>query len=315
VLRRLSVTCLVLQLVAGSARATGEDEVPALLSRLVRGSPGESSRALDRLRYLGVAVTAPSLRVLLASPSARERLAASSAYVVIHDPGATSLLEQVLTTDADWEVRRNAVNALAGLRARNAKRLIEHTLLHDPQERVRKSCISALSTLGGAGAALAASSATDTSLEVRLVALDALAHSLDPSVGPRLRPLLQDPSALVRFAAARALSWTGDPAGRRYLEKALASNDPEEVRHAATAISDVPKSWAVELLVHTLDGPDGEVACNSAAALARRQDERGTRYLLKVASSAGPQAQQARTWLDRIGVVETPPQLPGGAAP
>jgi HEAT repeat protein len=288
------------------ARAIPEESLPQLLHDLVAGTPGQSDRAVEGLRYLGPEVAGPPLRSLLTSQSEHEREVASGALVVIHDRGATHVLEQSLA-DEDWEVRRNSVNALVGVKDRRAIRLIADTLKKDIQVRVRKSCVTALDKLGGAPDALASASTSDPALEVRLAALDALAHSMDRHVAPHLKPLLEDSSSLVRFAAARSLAWQGDRGARKFLTKAIDSTDAEEIRRGVTALSDVPTGWAVDLLAHALESSDEHAATDAAAALARRQDPRGSHFLVKVATSGGPEAQHAQSWLDRLGPPQTSP--------
>lgn len=284
----------------------GREEVPALMRQLVTGTIGEQNRAIDRLKYLGPDVSGPSLRLMLASEDPQDRLAATSALVVVHYRGAQAALESVLTRDEDWEVRRNAVNALAGIRATHATPLIAKALQKDAQAKVRKACVSALSTLGGGTSALAAAAVHDDTLEIRLAALDALSHSMDRSVAPTVRPLLGDSSGLLRFAAARTLAWQGDAAAKKFLTEALNSKDSESIRRGVTALSDVPSEWAADLLAHAADGSDELAACDAAAALARRTDARGTKKLLEIANAGGATADRAQQWLTRLGQGKTP---------
>jgi HEAT repeat protein len=301
-------------LVGATARADGADELPGLLRALVSGSVGESNHAIDRLRYLGPGVAGPPLRALLTTGDERAREAASSALVAIHDKGSAEALEHALK-DEDWEVRRNAVNALANLKARHATHAIEDMLKSDEQVRVRKACVPALAALNGSTTVLAGAAVGDAALEVRLAALDALAHAMDRHVAGKLRPLLDDTSSLIRFAAARALAWQDDKAARKFLTEALDSGDPEQAHRAVTALSDVPSTWAVDLLAHMLEGDDEQVGCDAAAALARREDPRGAHYLLKVATSGGPQAQKAQSWLDQLHLVDSKDGRSAGMRP
>jgi HEAT repeat protein len=275
----------------------GAEEVPGLIRALVHGSPGESSRAISRLQFLGPSVAGPPLRLLLVSENEDERVAASDALASVHDLGAMSQLEHAVLVDEDWEVRRNAVQALGALHSRHPKHLLELKLHSDPQERVRKACVVALADIGGGGPALAQAAASDSDLEIRLEALDRLARAKDRSVAGRLRELLHDSSFFVRFAAARALAWQNDAAAKKFLTTAIASDDPEQVGKGVSALADVPASWAADLLARTLDGRDASNACNAAAALAKRKDDRGTQFLLKLAASEGPAQEQASSWL------------------
>jgi HEAT repeat protein len=240
--------------------------------------------------------------MLLVSPNEEDRVAASDALASVHDLGAMSQLEHVLLIDEDWEVRRNAVQALGALHSHHPKHLLELKLHSDPHERVRKACVVALADIGGGGAALAQTAVSDTDLEVRLEALDRLARAKDRSVAGRLRALLSDSSYFVRYAAARALAWQDDPVAKRFLTTAITSNDPEQTGKAVSALADVPLGWAAELLARTLDGKDISTACNAAAALAKRKDDRGTQFLLRLANTDDPGAEQASSWLDRLGI-------------
>ncbi len=283
------------------------DEVPQLIFQLLRGPGPQADRAIERLRYIGPRDAGPPLRALLASDDTRTRVAITSALVVVRDPDAAPQLIRCLQ-DRDWEVRRNAVQALAAVRSRSAIHPLETTLLMDESDRVRKVTVQALAGLNAGGRALATVAKRDGSIEIRLAALDALTHTLDPSVGFILRPLLSDASGMVRFAAARALAWQGDAAAKELLTKTATGPDPELARRAITAVSDVPKVWAVDLLVRELDATDFETALLSAAGLARRGDTRGPRYLIKAAASGGERGEQAEKMMNKLSISPVDPK-------
>lgn len=309
----LTAALLVVALSLGAARvaAAGEDDLGTLIADLLSGTGKRADRAIERLRYLGPDRAGPPLRTLLQSPDTAARIAASAALVLVRDPAAAPALAQALS-DEDWEVRRNAAQALASVRARHQARALEGPLARDPNLRVRKACATALGDLGAGGPALARAAVRDASLEVRLLALDALAKGMDAKNAVQIRPLLKDGSGLVRFGTARALAWMGDGAARPFLDGAV-RGDPENARRAVTVLGDVPKPWAVELLVVALAGEE-TVRFAAAEALARRGDRRAIPVLVAVSRGHHEGSQRASAALDALGV---PPaeRVPSADAP
>ena len=287
--------------------SAGPEEVPGLIQLLITGSVGEQNHAIQRLQFLGPDVAGPPLRRLLMSEDPKELIAATDALGVVRYPPATPLLERLVLIADDWEVRRNAVRALGTIHAQHARKLISRTLRTDKQPRVRKACVQALAQIGGANRAVAEAAVKDDDLEVRMEALDVLAKARDRSVASVLWPLLKDSSELVRYATARSLAWQNDLHARWVLTKAIATCDPEQMNRAVTALTDVPYSWAADLLAKVLGVADTRVGCAAAAALVRRKDDRGKAYLIKLAASGGPDAERAESWLDTFGITPGKP--------
>lgn len=304
---------IALGLVLATAPGAQADEVAVLVQQVVRGGPGEA-RAVERLRFLGPERSGPALRALLVNGGKRERIAAASALAVVRDPGSAPALIKALE-DEDWPVRRSAAQALGAMRHRAATKALETRLGTDPNTRVRKACADALGRIGTGSGGLAKAALGDADLEVRLLALDLLASRADAKVARRLRPLLDDPSALVQFAAARSLAWAGDASARSFLLRQVSANEAESARRAVTAVADVPRSWAVDLLAGALEHADAEVRFEAAVALTRRDDERGIRPLVRTAGGVGDEAVRARSMLEQLGVSHERRQAAVGNAP
>lgn len=296
--RALGAAFLVWCVVASRAHAS--DEVARLLRDLLSGGSAAQA-ATERLRFLGPDRAGPPLRALLNGDSVPARIAASAALALVRDPGSTASLVEHLS-DEDWEVRRNCANALGVLKARSAGKGLVKALDGDPQTRVRKAAALALGEVGGAAGSLGRAAKADRELEVRLAALDALARSMDPSANPAVRPLLRDASGFVRFAAARALAWTGDASARAFLSSELSAPEAESRQRAITVLSDVPRSWAGDLLARALDTEDADSADAAAQALARRGDRRGIGHLARVEAEGGARGTKAGAALDGLGV-------------
>jgi HEAT repeat protein len=300
----LAVSLLSISLLASAwavAASARPEDVPELIATVLTGPSVAADRAAERLRYLGPQVAGPPLRALLASPDSRARIAASSALIIVRDPASASALQRVLK-DEDWEVRRNAVTALSTLESRAVVPSIERVLRTDEKVYVRKACVKALESLKSGVGGLADASASDKVMEIRLGALDVLARLKDHAARGKLRPLLGDSSEFVRFAAARALAWQDDPVAHKFIDKAVASKDVEEVRRAIVAISDVTSPWASALLEKALQSTDRSVACAAATGLARQHSKLGLRYLAKMERLEVPESAAARHTLDELGI-------------
>lgn len=284
-------------------RVSVADEVEEQLKLLLHGRPGQADQAIERLRYLGPGRAGAALRGLLKSPSTQARIRASDALVRVVDPGSAAALAEALATDEDWEVRRNSADALGALVAKSQRKALETALRVDTNRRVRKSSALALGRVGSAGKALTRAAAVDPDLEVRLAALDALSRAFDRAAVAPARKLLTDPSSMVQFGAARALAWNGDAAGRKFLEQALASDDEEGARRSVVVLADLPKPWASDLLL-AASSRDSELGFEAARALARRDDERGLRALVRIELGDGELAAAASAALDELGIEE-----------
>lgn len=282
----------------GEVRA---DEVQQQIQVLIQGPRSRQAHAVERLRYLGAARSGPALRVLLTHPTPGVRIAVSDALVRVLDPSSAPALAAALTSDADWEVRRNSADALGALVAKSQRAALVTASRTDAHRFVRKASVIALGKLGGAGNALAQSASSDSDFEVRLAALDALSRGSNRKSLVPVRKLLEDRSTMIQFAAARALAWNDDAAGRGFLKRAIESENEEEVERAIIVLADLPKGWVADLLFGATKRRT-ESAVDAAKALAKRDDKRGLPSLVALSVVEGELGAAARAALDELGV-------------
>jgi len=288
-----------------SASSRSDPEVTAVIERLENGNDGERSRAIERLRRIGLERISGPLVELVEHGGTRQRIVATEALVSLRDPGAARALERALE-DGDWVVRRNAAQALGGLSGKCPKRLA-NCAERDPNPRARRACVEAAGRRGGAAGSLAVAANTSTDLDTRLKALDGLAASMDLKAAANVRALLTDPIELVQFAAARSLAWSGDPAGRKFLSTHAAGADPERALRAVQLLRDVPRSWAADVLAERLVSKSPEVRRAAAIALEGRGDARGMRALKAWSEvDGGPDAAFALSELARLERRDSP---------
>ena len=200
-----------------------------------------------------------------------------------------------LTEDEDADVRTYAALALGLLGdSRGVARLV--AMLGDENANVRFHAVEALGRIGSREAALpVAAVAESRDFSVAFGALDALAHIGEPSVAPRLVPLLDDP--LLQVAAAEALGALGGAEATAPLARLLDMADaPVEALASALATLDER---------HGGVGDGGvlvpEVTRRAVAAT-------GTRALVDALHNAGeserPAIARVLGWLDGDGIDE-----------
>jgi len=146
------------------------------------------------LCYLNQVKTCPPALALLSDPVDAVRRAAALTLGHLADDQVVSLLCQALTTDSDWQVRRNAAKSLA---------------LHAATE--------AIPALGKA--------LQDEHWQVRKFAAQALQKVADNSILPELVQALSDEYSDVRRDAAIALGNLGNPSVLNTLQQTL--DDPD----------------------------------------------------------------------------------------
>ena len=278
---------------AATSGAVAEDDVVRLIDELEHGPPSAQNHAIERLRFIGASLAGPHLRRMLDSPEPDLRVRASAALAVVADAGSLTALEEAVS-DEDWEVRRNAADALRLLRKRSSTRVLSARLRVEKNPLVRRSCVRALGAVGGGGASLVSVAIHDPETETRLAALHEIARMMDAKSAHAVRSLLGDPTTLVQFAAARSMAWSGEEAGIDFLSRALGSKDADARRRAVTALSDCPRPRCVELLHRALEMADSSAP--AAEALARRGDARGLAWLAKRATGENPESR----WADRV---------------
>lgn len=284
-----------------SATATDDEPVGPHIAALLRGG-AEANRAIERLRFLGPRRAGPPLRALLENGDDKTRIAVSSALILLRDPDSASALLKRLTEDSDWEVRSNAAQALGELKHKPATKELARKLETDPHRRVRRSCARALGTLAQRPDALAKAAAKDVDLEVRLAALHSV-RDMSRRVTTPLRKLLADDSAMVRFAAARALAWNDDTAARHFLEQRLTKDEEEQRRSVMVLVDLPPREWTTDLLVRALDCSDADAQLEAALTLAKRKRPEAHLVLAHAAVGAhGGRSVKALVALEELGV-------------
>lgn len=313
-MRLATIWLATLGLVVFAAEARA-DEVQQQIQVLISGPQSKQAQAVERLRYLGAARSGPPLRALLTHPMAKVRIAASDALVRVLDPASAPALGKALASDEDWEVRRNSADALGALAAKSQRQALVKASHSDSHRLVRRASVIALGKVGGGGAALTKSASSDADFEVRLAALDALARGSNRKAVAGVRKLLNDQSAMIQFAAARALVWNDDAAGRAFLVRATESENEEEAQRGVLILADLPKNWAADLLFETTKRQDLP-AVDAAQALGKRGDERGPKVLVAFSVAEGELGVEARRALDELGIdIEAQDAVSGDGQP
>jgi HEAT repeat protein len=272
---------------------------------------------------------AAAVAVLHAHPQAPEILAA---MLTSDDPAARAIAVRGMaekigvhaeddlrnaTRDPDPRVRRAAIGGLAPLDDGETTDVLVQLAQKDPDDGVRAAALHALARgKRGDQRAVASAALGDTSLAVRLAAVDVIAASGDAAA---IHGLLANPDPLIAAQAARAAAKT-DPAGAAAaIDRALADPAPETraaalnlavaalgkpaaAERAARASADaaVPvRLAAARVLASTghadqaapifaavlaSGSPDDQI--QAAADLARQGDARGVSSLAELARSA-----------------------------
>ena len=232
-----------------------------------------------------------------------------AADTVRRDPRVTDGLVGALA-DPDAQVRRAAVDALAGQQDRRAVSALIG-VLRDPDAEVRASAVHALGRLGDRAAVEPlVARLRDDNAEVRAAAADALGEMEDARAAGGLGAALSDESEEVRQNAASALSRMKDPAAVPALTAALADRSPEVRQTAAHALGELDQRSAVPALARLVRDPSAEVRKSAVGALAEIGDPSSADEI--AAALADPEAEVRATaaWaLAEIGVETAPPAL------
>jgi HEAT repeat protein len=212
---------------------------------------------------------APLARTL-SDPEAEVRIAVARALGRVKDARATSALLGRLD-DGVLAVRLAVIESLAQLED-SAALLPLVGRAQDPQPAVRRAAVLTLGALGdtrAAGAVMLALRDTDES--VRLAAAQGLGALRDKSVGSALaQRLSEDPSAVVRVAAARALARHEDPEHLRAVVDALVrARSREELAALRAALREAGEAarGPLEVCVAERSDPMSTSECARALAL------------------------------------------------
>ncbi len=154
---------------------------------------------------------------------------------------ATPFLVEALANHTDVVVRRAAAKTITLIADPAAIPTLVHSLFHDEDTVVKGSSVGALARMGEASVP---------------ILLDILASPTHPES--------------TKGHAAWALAFIGAEA-KDYLYEAISSDSPEVRGAVVGAIAKVaqeePKPDLFEILIHSLNDPDGNVRCEAAAAL------------------------------------------------
>jgi hypothetical protein len=152
------------------------------------------------------------------------------------EPAPAHLLADLKSKDQ--QVRRDAANALGGMRARRAVRALVDTL-SDKEPSVREASAFALGQIS------------------------------DPAATGLLIPLLADSNADVRASAAYALGMIGDRKGLRALSYSLGDSDSGVRSSAIFALGLMQDEEAVDEIIEALDDSSFDVRYDAVWALGR----------------------------------------------
>jgi HEAT repeat protein len=172
----------------------------------------------------------PPLLAALRSPQPERQLDAVRALAERGGAGAAGALQWVATADANEEVARAAIEALARLATPEA---IAALVSLTANEARREACIAALAQVGEEHAEQVAHGLSHPQPAVRRAVVEALARMKRPYASELLATALDDPEGSVRLAAVQALDRLGSRRAERQLAT-LAHSDPDlAVRRAA----------------------------------------------------------------------------------
>ena len=286
------------------------EEASQLLADLVRGNEGSRTLAASRLYHLGEAGRGvPLLAPRLRHEDPVERCLTARLLGMLRDRRATRPLVAVLD-DEDGAVRRNAVEALGQIGDATASSALNRAL-EDSVPDVRIAAARALREIGVTGA-LPAALGRESSPEVRLHLVEALARDSSLRAGRALSEALEDESELVRLLAASYLIERGVETALEVIAPRLRHEHDTARREAAEALGHATgavASQARELLLPLLGDPSHRVMLTAATSLAALDDPRGVAHLRSLVRSSAPPAIRAEALelLERLGSgTETP---------
>jgi HEAT repeat protein len=236
-----------------------------LIERLRPASPEERERSRETLRAAG------ALDLIVRSTTRRMPWRRALALTTLGWIGAEETLPIVLgrLSDRDRSVREAAVRALGRMGDERALPALRD--LYDPPGRVGGGVVyDALVEFGAPAEPVFAEGLRSLSPTVRVASCYGVATLAAPAEGRTLlEPMLADPAAPVRAAAAENLGIVG---GHR-LPSGLAGalrDDAAAVRTAtAVALGSFDDVDAVELAVSALDDPERDAVVRAAESLVR----------------------------------------------
>jgi HEAT repeat protein len=261
-----------------------------LIERMIPASEEERAHALDVLREAG------AIDLLLRSTRRRMPWRRALAIRTLGWVGAVEavpwLLERV--SDRNRYVRESAVRALGRIGDPNALGRLAG-LFRAPGPVGTGVVYDALISIGPEAAQIFVHGLGSPVESVRVASCFGVAVLSAPDDARRgLEPLLADPAAPVRAAAAEASGLVGGGAVSEALARASRDDVPAVRRAAVGALGSYDDPWAVDLAAAALVDPDREVAILAAESLVR----------LSRLGGAGPAAARALQGPERPWPVE-----------
>jgi len=155
--------------------------------------------------------------------------------------------------DADWRVRKTAVEALVALRGRDVIEGLIHTLGAHDNAGARNSAIEALIHIGTEAVDALLKELKTPDVDVRKFIVDILGDMKDPRTVPILIGLLDDPDENIRVAAAEALGKIKDRRAVDALISCLTRSDQSWLDYAAAeALGEIGDERALGPLLSAL---------------------------------------------------------------
>jgi len=179
--------------------------VEALGKALNDVSPNVRVTALSGIAFYRDTNARPLVEAACKDKAAEVRRTAVYVLGRLDDPQAVPVVKGLLN-DVDLGVRAGAAQTLGTLHAVDSKEALT-ALLKDPEKPVQASAALSLAILGdSSGTEAAKGLVQDPDIAVRLLAIDALGWSKDPSAGRLLESLLTTSPADTRAAVRGALA-------------------------------------------------------------------------------------------------------------
>ncbi|PSN17027.1 PBS lyase [filamentous cyanobacterium CCP5] len=180
--------------------------LPFILPFFESADPALREASVTTLRYLNQVVRCEPALALAKDSVEGVRRAATLTLGHLEDEPVVPLLCELLTTDKDWQVRRNAAQSL-DLQASPAAIDALVQAMDDSEWQVRKFTARALQKTADQRAIPALIKAlSDEYSDVRRDAATALGNLGDPDVLPALQQTLDDPDMDVRIYSERAIA-------------------------------------------------------------------------------------------------------------
>ncbi|MBE7383919.1 MAG: HEAT repeat domain-containing protein [Leptolyngbya sp. SIO1E4] len=179
--------------------------LPFVLPFFESESPELREAAITTLRYLNQVVRCEPALALASDPVASVRRATALTLGHLSDEGIVPLLCQLLTSDDDWQVRRNAAQSL-DLLANPAAIAALVEAMADAEWQVRKFTARALQKTADVRALpVLIKALADEYSDVRRDAATALGNLAEADALPALQQTLNDPDMDVRIFSQRAI--------------------------------------------------------------------------------------------------------------